>query len=303
MLGTHSLGVFAATVFVVNATPGVDMMFTLANTLRHGVAGGIAAALGIVAGCVVHTFVAAFGLAALLAASATAFALVKWAGAAYLVWLAIGMLRAAAPARDRAASLGRLFRQGLLTNVLNPKIAIFFLALLPQFIDGGAPGAGRAHVSSVQEASAALATVGETFTQRARLSDDEIRAFATSVHDHNPLHHDVAAARAAGYRGLIASGTQLGSVFMAMTATHFAKPTADGRPRLGLGMGFDIRFRAPVYPDEDIDLRWTVTGIEWKESLAGWIVRLEGDARSAERLLLSGTGTLLVRAPTRGGAP
>jgi len=157
MLGTHSLGVFAATVLVVNATPGVDMMFTLANTLRHGIAGGIAAALGIVAGCVVHTLLAAFGLAALLAASATAFALVKWAGAAYLVWLAIGMLRAGtaadkpladvaarepgdesgAPAVDRPR-LARLFRQGLLTNVLNPKIAIFFLALLPQFIDAGA---------------------------------------------------------------------------------------------------------------------------------------------------------------------
>jgi threonine/homoserine/homoserine lactone efflux protein len=134
------------------------MMFTLAQTLRHGVAGGIAAALGIVAGCVVHTLVAAFGLAALLAASATAFALVKWAGAAYLVWLAIGMLRVGASARapigdvsgrigdDEAASvrrvtgpsLSRLFRHGLLTNVLNPKIAIFFLALLPQFIDAGA---------------------------------------------------------------------------------------------------------------------------------------------------------------------
>jgi threonine/homoserine/homoserine lactone efflux protein len=158
MLGTHSLGVFAATVFVVNATPGVDMMFTLAQTLRHGVAGGIAAALGIVAGCMVHTLVAAFGLAALLAASATAFALVKWAGAAYLLWLAIGMLRAGAsasapvgdaadrPGGDEASAdrrgtspgLGRLFRQGLLTNVLNPKIAIFFLALLPQFIDAGA---------------------------------------------------------------------------------------------------------------------------------------------------------------------
>jgi len=160
MLGTHSLGVFAATVLVVNATPGVDMMFTLAHTLRHGIAGGIAAALGIVAGCVVHTLVAAFGLAAVMAASATAFALVKWAGAAYLVWLAIGMLRAGAsasapgadvaapepggtsavPAPDGAASprLARLFRQGLLTNVLNPKIAIFFLALLPQFIDAGA---------------------------------------------------------------------------------------------------------------------------------------------------------------------
>ena len=157
LLGTHSLGVFAATVFVVNATPGVDMMFTLAQTLRHGVGGGIAAALGVVAGCVVHTLVAAFGLAALLAASATAFALVKWAGAAYLVWLAIGMLKAGAsanapragapadPPADRAAltahratNLRRLFRQGLLTNVLNPKIAIFFLALLPQFIDAGA---------------------------------------------------------------------------------------------------------------------------------------------------------------------
>jgi len=158
MLGTHSLGVFAATVFVVNATPGVDMMFTLASTLRRGVAGGLAAALGIAAGCVVHTLLAAFGLAALLAASAAAFALLKWAGAAYLVWLAVGMLRAgapestavveaaangaadpgAAPATDRAASLAPLFRQGLLTNVLNPKIAIFFLALLPQFIDAGA---------------------------------------------------------------------------------------------------------------------------------------------------------------------
>ena len=160
MLGTHSLGVFAATVLVVNATPGVDMMFTLANTLRHGIAGGISAALGIVAGCVVHTLVAAFGLATLLAASATAFALVKWAGAAYLAWLAIGMLRASAsagePVADVAAAepgvlsaarpldgaaslrLALLFRQGLLTNVLNPKIAIFFLALLPQFIDAGA---------------------------------------------------------------------------------------------------------------------------------------------------------------------
>ncbi len=153
MLGTHSLGVFAATVFVVNATPGVDMMLALTRTLRHGVAGGIAAAMGVIAGCVVHTLIAAFGLAALLAASATAFALVKWVGAGYLLWLAIGMLRASAsasapsaggavaPAVDRAADPGlrRLFRQGVLTNVLNPKIAIFFLALLPQFIDAGAP--------------------------------------------------------------------------------------------------------------------------------------------------------------------
>ena len=152
-------------------------------------------------------------------------------------------------------------------------------------------------MSSVQETSAALATVGETFTQRARFSEDEIRAFATSVHDHNPLHHDVAAARAAGYCGLIASGTQLGSVFMAMTATHFAKPGGNGRPRSGVGMGFEIRFRAPVYAGEDIDLRWAVTGIERKESLDGWITRLEGEARAGTTLLMSGTGTLLLRLP------
>jgi acyl dehydratase len=148
-----------------------------------------------------------------------------------------------------------------------------------------------------EEATAALATVGETFTQRARFSDQAIRAFAISVDDHNPLHHDLAAAHAAGYRGLIASGTQLGSVFMAMTATHFAKPSEDGRPRLGLGLGFDIHFRGPVYADEDIDLRWTVTTVAWKESLAGWIIRLAGEARTGERLLVEGTGTLLVRAP------
>ncbi|MGZ5237449.1 MAG: LysE family translocator, partial [Caldimonas sp.] len=149
MLGTHSLGLFAATVLVVNATPGVDMMLVLTRTLRHGVAGGIAAALGVAAGCVVHTLLAAFGRAALLAASSAAFSLLKWAGAAYLLWLAFGMLRegigagaadaaAAAPfvPATAAAEPGpmRLFRQGLVTNVLNPKVAIFFLALLPQFI-------------------------------------------------------------------------------------------------------------------------------------------------------------------------
>ncbi len=150
VLGTHSPGLFAATVFVVNATPGVDMLFVATRTLRHGVAGGIAAALGVAAGCVVHTLVAAFGLAALLAASSAAFALVKWAGAAYLLWLAIGMLREGVAARSDGAEPGpvatvarvgplRLFRQGLVTNVLNPKVALFFLALLPQFIAAASP--------------------------------------------------------------------------------------------------------------------------------------------------------------------
>jgi threonine/homoserine/homoserine lactone efflux protein len=148
VLGTHDLWLFAATVFVLNATPGVDLMLTLARTLQHGVRGGLAAAFGVSAGCVLHALAAAFGLAALLAASAAAFAVVKWAGAAYLLWLALGMLgaalrptRAATPALPAAAAPGawRLFRQGLLTNALNPKVALFFLALLPQFIDAEAP--------------------------------------------------------------------------------------------------------------------------------------------------------------------
>ncbi|MCE9660358.1 MAG: LysE family translocator [Burkholderiales bacterium] len=147
MLGTHSLALFATTVFVINATPGVDMMLTLTRTLRYGVRGGLAAALGVMAGCVVHALAAALGLAALIAASAAAFSVIKWVGAAYLLWLAFGMLKSAwagetataMPQLAESPGLPALFRQGVLTNVLNPKIALFFLALLPQFIDADAP--------------------------------------------------------------------------------------------------------------------------------------------------------------------
>ena len=164
MLGTHDLALFAATVFVLNATPGVDMMLVLASTLKRGVRAGLMTSLGVATGCSVHTLLAAFGLAALLGASAAAFSALKWAGAAYLVWLAIGMFRqalqdepigsdaptttptraptraptrtpsAAAPDTDFAA-----FQRGVLTNALNPKVALFFLALLPQFIAVDAP--------------------------------------------------------------------------------------------------------------------------------------------------------------------
>ena len=157
MFGAHDLWLFTLTVLVLNATPGVDLMFTLTRTLQLGVRAGIAAALGINAGCVLHALAATFGLAAVLAASATAFSLIKWAGAIYLLWLAWGMLRAAwrgppapdalgypaARARDAAAApaaaLRATFRLGLLTNALNPKVALFFLALLPQFIAADAP--------------------------------------------------------------------------------------------------------------------------------------------------------------------
>jgi acyl dehydratase len=139
------------------------------------------------------------------------------------------------------------------------------------------------------------ARVGETFVKRVRIDAAQIPVFAASVDDHNPLHHDLAVARAAGYPGLIASGTQVGSLLMAMTASHFARPLADGTPRNGLGIGFDIRFRAVVLADEDIDLRWIVTGLERKDKLNGWISQLEGEARSSRGVLLSATGTLLLR--------
>ncbi len=145
MLGTHDLALFIVTAFVLYATPGVDMLFTVSRTLQHGWRTGMAAALGITAGCVVHTLAAALGLAALLAASALAFTAIKWLGAAYLLWLALGMLRASV--HDSATALAvssplpakQVFAQGFLTNVLNPKVALFFLALLPQFISADAP--------------------------------------------------------------------------------------------------------------------------------------------------------------------
>ncbi len=144
-LGVHDLALFSATVFVLNATPGVDMAYTVASTLRGGWRQGLAAALGIMAGCVLHTLAAAFGLAALLATSAEAFTALKLIGAAYLLYVAYGMARAglrpAAAAAEVVAppSLWRTARQGFFTNALNPKVALFFLALLPQFIAAEAP--------------------------------------------------------------------------------------------------------------------------------------------------------------------
>jgi acyl dehydratase len=152
--------------------------------------------------------------------------------------------------------------------------------------------------SNAVPSSALPAQVGEAFAKRVRIDAAQIPVFAASVGDHNPLHHDLAVARAAGYPGLIASGTQVGSLLMALTATHFAQPLADGTPRNGLGIGFDIRFRAVVLADEDIDLRWTVTAIERKDKLNGWITQLEGEARSPRGVLLSATGTLLLRLGT-----
>jgi threonine/homoserine/homoserine lactone efflux protein len=143
MTGIHDLGLFVVSGLLLNMTPGPDTLYIVGRGTAQGRRAGAVAALGIGAGCVVHTLAAALGLSAILATSATAFALVKWIGAAYLVYLGWALLvsgsgAGSAPA-PLPASLRRVFVQGFLTNVLNPKVALFFLAFLPQFIDANAP--------------------------------------------------------------------------------------------------------------------------------------------------------------------
>ena len=148
-LAVHDLPLFLTAALLVNLTPGPDMLFVAGSSAVHGRRAGVLAALGVGAGCLLHVALAAVGLSALLAASATAFTLVKWVGAAYLVWVGVSMFRARAragvPASDTSAGptpaqgSSRVFWQGAWTNALNPKVALFFLAFLPQFIAPGGP--------------------------------------------------------------------------------------------------------------------------------------------------------------------
>ena len=147
---------FMAAGCLLNLTPGPDVLYIVTNALRSGARAGVVAGLGITAGCFVHIFAAAVGISALLAASATAFTLLKWIGVAYLVWIGTKMLlsKAAPSAVEQAAMLaptaparlGAVFMGGFWTNVLNPKVAIFFLAFVPQFIDADAPNKPMAFV-------------------------------------------------------------------------------------------------------------------------------------------------------------
>nr|WP_315225655.1 LysE family translocator [uncultured Albidiferax sp.] len=151
-LGIVHLPMFIASGWLLNLTPGPDVFYILTNGLRGGWRAGVVAAFGITAGCFVHIFAAAVGVSALITASATAFTVLKWLGAAYLVWVGIQMLRAPTPAvatnsvsahadgisTNGQKSLKTVFIQGFWTNALNPKVALFFLAFLPQFITPGA---------------------------------------------------------------------------------------------------------------------------------------------------------------------
>jgi threonine/homoserine/homoserine lactone efflux protein len=140
MLGIHEIWLFIVSGLLLNVTPGPDTAYIIGRSLQLGWRGGAAAATGISVGCLVHVFGAAIGLSALLMASSAAFAVLKWVGAAYLLFTGVQMLLSRSSLVTEAAvkgnerSLARVFWQGALTNVLNPKVALFFLAFLPQFV-------------------------------------------------------------------------------------------------------------------------------------------------------------------------
>lgn len=143
MLGIHELWLFVLSGLLLNVTPGPDTAYIIGRSIQFGWRGGAAAATGISVGCLVHVFGAAIGLSALLMASSAAFTVLKWAGAAYLLFTGVQMLLSRSRPLAEAAgnglagsetSLARVFWQGALTNVLNPKVALFFLAFLPQFV-------------------------------------------------------------------------------------------------------------------------------------------------------------------------
>jgi threonine/homoserine/homoserine lactone efflux protein len=135
---------FAMAGLALNMIPGADMTYVMASAARGGTRSGLAAALGISAGALIHLAAAVVGLSALIASSQAAFTILKWAGAAYLLYLAVQIIRTPSggdegpPYRAVASSNAAIFRSGALVNVLNPKIALFFLAFLPQFVNPSA---------------------------------------------------------------------------------------------------------------------------------------------------------------------
>jgi RhtB (resistance to homoserine/threonine) family protein len=149
MLGITGFPLFVAAVMLLNVTPGPDTAYIVGRSVAQGRGAGVVSALGISAGCVVHTLACAFGLTALLAASATAFTIVKFAGAIYLIYLGVRLLFVKpspeegkpeeTPLRSAPKSLRQLFTQGFVTNVLNPKVVLFFVSFFPQFVAADSP--------------------------------------------------------------------------------------------------------------------------------------------------------------------
>ena len=154
-MGIHDLWLFLAAGLLLNITPGPDMALIIARSTQQGSRAGMAAALGVGAGAFIHIAAAAIGISAIIVASAFAFSMLKWVGALYLIYIGIQILRTSIRTTTRQeqrqplppVSLRWIFIQGVLTNALNPKVAVFFLAFLPQFVDAEAPSVVAAFVT------------------------------------------------------------------------------------------------------------------------------------------------------------
>ena len=142
MFGIENLSLFLFSCVLLNITPGQVSMYIIGRSVAQGRSAGIFSVLGIMTGVLIHTLFAALGLSVILTTSSVAFGIIKYLGAAYLMWLGISFLRSkghqASPAvedKTRRLRPWKVYRQGVLTNVLNPKVALFFLSFLPQFVD------------------------------------------------------------------------------------------------------------------------------------------------------------------------
>jgi threonine/homoserine/homoserine lactone efflux protein len=139
ILDLHTLLIFIPAALALNLTPGADLLFCFGQGLRAGRKAGIAASLGIATGSFIHTLLAGLGLAVLIASHPVAFEIIRWAGVAYLVWLAVGALRQPLgnlqPAAVTQGGIFNAWRAGIVVCLLNPKVAIFVLSFLPQFVD------------------------------------------------------------------------------------------------------------------------------------------------------------------------
>ena len=144
MFGIQEFHIFLTTAIILNITPGADTIYIIGRSVTQGRLAGVASVLGISTGSLVHTLFAATGLSALLLASAWAFTVIKFLGAGYLIYLGLKMLLTRSnsdriPTDFKSSGFFSIFRQGFYTNILNPKVALFFLALVPQFISLDSP--------------------------------------------------------------------------------------------------------------------------------------------------------------------
>jgi threonine/homoserine/homoserine lactone efflux protein len=184
MIDASTLGLFVLAVLALFASPGPNMAFVLSHGLAHGVRGGFAAAVGITAADLVHTLLAATGVTAMVVAWPPSFDVLRYAGAAYLLWLGWQALRAApGPGAAQAGQAGflRIVQRAWLNNLVNPKALLFFVVFLPQFVDSA-----RGHVT------AQLLILGATLSAMALVFNTLLGAFSGSIGQHLASHTGMA---------------------------------------------------------------------------------------------------------------